>query len=356
MLFGDERRFQIGPEFTVSTVLAEPNPLNTNAEVLLGARYRFLSFFEVGAGLGPGLTAGVGTPDFRAVAMMAYTPEMKRPPLDRDRDGVPDDTDACPDKPGEPSADPKKNGCPKALPPPPPPPKPAPSDKDKDKDKDGVTDAKDACPAVPGVAQDDPKKNGCPRDTDADGISDADDACPDVAGVKTSDPATNGCPGDTDSDGIADAKDACPKEKGEADADPAKNGCPKTAVRVTDTEIVILQQVQFDTGLAKIKPVSYPLLNEVALALKEHPEILKVEVQGHTDNTGPRELNVRLSQERADAVRKALVDRKIDKARLVAKGYGPDEAIADNGTDEGRKKNRRVEFKITEKDTKGKPQ
>jgi outer membrane protein OmpA-like peptidoglycan-associated protein len=385
MLFGDERRFQIGPEFMVSTVLTHPDPLNTNAEVILAARYRFHSSFEVGAGLGPGITSGVGTPDFRGIVMMAYSPEVKVPPPDRDRDGIADPADACPDTPGKPHADPKKNGCPPPAPLPPPPPKPAPADKDKDKDGvldakdacpsvagvadddpkkngcprdtdgDGIADAVDACPDVKGVAQDDPKKNGCPRDKDSDGIADANDACPDVAGIKSSDPARNGCPGDTDSDGIVDAKDACPDEKGEADADPAKNGCPKAAVRVTATEIVILQQVQFDTGSANIKPISYPLLNDVAQALKEHPEILKIEVQGHTDNTGPRELNVRLSQERAAAVRNALVDRKIERDRLTAKGYGPDEPVEDNGTDAGRRKNRRVQFKIMEKDTKGTP-
>src|SRR5262249_31084534 len=143
---------------------------------------------------------------------------------------------------------------------------------------------------------DDPKKNGCPPDRDQDGVTDAQDACPDVAGIKTSDPATNGCPGDTDGDTIRDDKDACPKEKGAPDPDPRQNGCPK-AVRVTDSEIVILQQVQFDTNKATIKPVSGPLLDEVAGVLSEHPEILKVEVQGHTDERGSRALNTKLSQD-----------------------------------------------------------
>jgi outer membrane protein OmpA-like peptidoglycan-associated protein len=77
-----------------------------------------------------------------------------------------------------------------------------------------------------------------------------------------------------------------------------------------------------------------------------------VEVQGHTDNVGSKLSNKLLSQSRADAVRKALVKRGIDKARLVAKGFGQDVPIADNATDAGRQENRRVQFKIVDKQPK----
>jgi outer membrane protein OmpA-like peptidoglycan-associated protein len=228
--------------------------------------------------------------------------------------------------------DPKKNGCP--------PP---------DTDGDGIVDPQDACPTVPGVADPDPKKNGCPPpDTDGDKVPDTSDACPDIPGVATSDPATNGCPPDTDGDGIRDDKDACPLEKGKEDPDPKKNGCP-VAVRVTETEIIILQQVQFDTGKATIRSVSDPLLDEVAGVLKDHPEILKIQVQGHTDIRGGRMFNIKLSQDRSDSVMKALVQRGIAPERLQAKGYGPDVPIGDNKTEEGRQKNRRVQFNILEK-------
>jgi len=76
---------------------------------------------------------------------------------------------------------------------------------------------------------------------------------------------------------------------------------------------------------------------------------LRVEVQGHTDNRGGRQLNVRLSKQRAEAVLAALVTRGIDAGRLTAQGYGPREPIATNATDEGREQNRRVEIKITER-------
>jgi OOP family OmpA-OmpF porin len=370
-LLGEERNVQIGPELTTSVVLADANQRTTNAELLIGARYRFMSFMEAGLGVGPGLTTGVGTPTVRFVGMLAYTPEQKLekpppPPSDRDKDEIIDAKDACPDVKGVASDDPKKNGCP-----PPPPP---------DTDGDGIIDAKDACPAAAGVASDDPKKNGCPPDKDQDDIIDADDACPerkgiasddpkkngcppdkdgdgvfdeddaclDIAGIKTADPATNGCPGDTDKDTIRDDKDACPYERGKPDADPKKNGCP-LSVRVTETEIIILQQVQFDTGRATIKKVSDPLLDEVAGVLSEHPEILAIEVQGHTDNVGSAKFNEKLSGDRATSVMNALIKRGVADERLVAKGYGMAQPIADNKTAAGRAQNRRVQFKIVEK-------
>jgi outer membrane protein OmpA-like peptidoglycan-associated protein len=201
---------------------------------------------------------------------------------------------------------------------------------------------------VAGVPSADPKKHGCPPDTDGDGIVDAQDACPALKGVPSADPKQNGCPPDTDGDGIRDDVDACPHEKGFANPDPAKNGCPKE-VRVTAVEIVILQQIQFDTARATIKPVSNGLLDEVAGVLKDHAEITKVEVQGHTDSVGLKKQNKKLSQDRAESVMKALVTRGIASSRLTAKGYGQEMPIADNKTADGRQKNRRVAFTIVEK-------
>src|SRR5262249_43118281 len=118
---------------------------------------------------------------------------------------------------------------------------------------------------------------------------------------------------------------------------------------------LILEQVQFDTGKATIKKVSDPLLDEVAKVLKDHPELLKIEVQGHTDDRGLKAQNKILSQNRADAVMKALVKRGIAAGRLVAKGYGQAAPPDTNTTDAGRQKNRRVQFNIVEKQPKGKP-
>ncbi len=366
----EDRHLQLGVEASGAATFKGSQKYNTNAEILGSIRYRIVDDVELGLGAGPGVTSGIGTPDFRAIAMLAYTPEQKR---DRDRDGILDKDDACPDEPGVASEDPKKNGCPvppdrdgdgitdkdDACPDEPgvadPDPEKNGCPKPQDRDGDKILDKDDACPDEPGVASEDPKKNGCPlKDRDGDGIVDDEDACPDVKGVKTSDPKTNGCPPDTDGDGITDDVDACPNEKGVRDPDPKKNGCPK-AVRVTDKEIVILEQVQFDTGKATIKRASDELLDQVASALREHPEILRVEVQGHTDSQGAAAFNKQLSQKRAAAVQQALVSRGIEGQRLSAKGYGPDMPIADNTSVAGRQQNRRVQFKILEKRPKEMP-
>jgi outer membrane protein OmpA-like peptidoglycan-associated protein len=318
-----DKMLQIGPEVYGTTVMVGPNRFSrstTNVEGILGLRAR-LAAFVLGAGAGPGFTHGMGTPALRVLLSVAYAPEPAPPA------------------------------------PPPPPPKPLKPRKPADRDHDGIPDKNDACPDEPGVASDDPAKNGCPPpppDRDGDGIADADDACPDVKGVANSDPKENGCPPDTDGDGIRDDVDACPNEKGPPDSDPQKNGCPK-AVRVTQGEIIILEQVQFKTGSAVILPVSDDLLRQVAGVLVEHPEIVKLEVQGHTDSRGGKAYNRKLSQKRAASVMKWLVTfGQIDGGRLSAHGYGPDQPIADNATPEGRQKNRRVQFKIIEKSNRDK--
>ncbi|APR77214.1 outer membrane protein OmpA [Minicystis rosea] len=361
--------FQVGPEVRGTVSFADPQKRTTDAEVMGAARYRFKRDFVVGFGAAVGLAPGAGTPDFRAVASFSYTPDIgpeAGPVVDRDHDGILDTVDACPDEPGVASPDPQKNGCPVI------------SDRDgdgiadaedacpdaagvrdvvpkingcpPDRDNDEIPDAVDACPDQLGVPDADPKKNGCPApaDRDHDGIPDELDACPDVAGVASPDPKKNGCPGDRDGDGINDDKDACPDEKGAPDPDPAKNGCPRD-VRVTEGQIVILQQVEFDTDKATIRKVSNPLLDTVANVMREHPEILKIEVGGHTDNRGAAERNMTLSQQRAESVVAALVKRGIDKGRLTANGYGPTRPIMANLTTMGRQKNRRVEFRILER-------
>ena len=336
-------------DFTVNT--------GTHAELLGGVQYRFVEDFVVGAAAGPGLTTSVGTPVFRGLLRLGYDPPPAEPVVDRDGDGIADGIDACPDTPGVASDDPDKHGC------------PADTDGDgildeddacvdvpgvanadatkngcpPDTDGDGILDRDDACVDVPGVANADPTKNGCPADTDGDGILDKDDACVNVPGSANADPAKNGCP-DTDGDGIVDGKDACPDNPGAANADPTKHGCPK--VVMTEKEIVILERIEFETGKAVIRPVSDDIVNQVAKVMKDYPDILSLEVQGHTDNVGSPIHNKILSNGRAKAVKAALIARGIESSRLVAKGFGQDKPIASNTSDVGRQKNRRVQFII----------
>ena len=101
--------------------------------------------------------------------------------------------------------------------------------------------------------------------------------------------------------------------------------------------------INFDTGKATIKPDSDKTLDDAAAALKAAPN-LKVEVGGHTDNVGTPQANEKLSADRAQAVMAALVKRGVAANRLTAKGYGQSSPVADNRTEDGRAKNRRVEL------------
>ena len=361
-----QNKLVIGPEIYASSVFTDSDSFfktrGTPAEWLFGAHYDVLKDIRAGAGIGGGLTRGYGAPQLRALFSIEYVPAYEKP--DRDKDGIPDIEDACPDVPGVRDPDPKKNGCP----PPPPdsdgdgildsddacPQDPGPRTADPktngcpDRDKDGIPDKVDACPDVPGMPDQDPKKNGCPPDRDGDGVPDADDACPDVPGVKDADPKKNGCPPDRDADGVLDVDDACPDVPGPRDPDPKKNGCP--LVVVTEKEIKILQQVKFKFDSAEILKESDTILDAVKAVLDARAEIKKVRVEGHTDNVGRPEYNKALSEKRAASVMKWLTDHGIKKERLVAQGFGQEQPIDSNDTDAGRANNRRVAFTILDRD------
>ena len=102
--------------------------------------------------------------------------------------------------------------------------------------------------------------------------------------------------------------------------------------------------IHFDTGKAAILPDSEQCLTEVAKLLKKNPS-WKMQVEGHTDNAGAKEANLKLSQARADAVRAWLVSQGVESARLIAKGFGDTKPVANNTNDEGRAKNRRVDLR-----------
>ena len=153
---------------------------------------------------------------------------------------------------------------------------------------------------------------------------------------------------DRDGDGIADDVDACADEPGLPGDDVARHGCPALAEQRAD-RIELHESVLFEVGKDRILPESDPLLGEVARILREHPEIAKVTVEGHTDASGDRAKNLALSQRRAEVVKRWLIDRgEIDPSRVAAKGHGPDRPIASNRTAEGKAKNRRVEVRIAE--------
>ena len=120
-------------------------------------------------------------------------------------------------------------------------------------------------------------------------------------------------------------------------------------VSVKDNKIEITEQIQFDQNKATIKAESNALLDEIAKTIKDHDKIKKVSVEGHTSSEGEAGANMKLSQDRAAAVQKALVERGIDVKRLTSKGFGVTKPIGDNATPVGRVANRRVEFTILDK-------
>lgn len=235
---------------------------------------------------------------------------------DKDDDGVADAVDKCPDVPGEA----RYRGCP--IP---------------DSDHDGVIDEEDKCPEIAGIA----KYNGCPvPDTDGDGLNDEVDMCPDKAGPKD----FNGCPvPDTDGDGVNDKEDKCPTVAGSI----TNHGCPDIKKEIVERVNYAAKKIFFAPGSDKILPSSYSALNSVATILKTDTS-LKLAVEGHTDNVGKPASNLILSQKRAEAVQRYLVQKGLDANRLEAKGYGQEKPVDDNSTPEGKAANRRVELKLSQ--------
>jgi OOP family OmpA-OmpF porin len=134
-------------------------------------------------------------------------------------------------------------------------------------------------------------------------------------------------------------------------ADPKANGCP-ALVRVRENEIVLLGEVRFRILASDPAPLdkrSEALLGEVRDVLAQHPEMVKVEVQAHTDSTGKADYNLKLSTARAESVRRWLIDHGVAGERLVAKGYDGERPIADNKTVAGRNQNKRVQIVVLEK-------
>ncbi|HFB99654.1 MAG TPA: OmpA family protein [Phaeodactylibacter sp.] len=232
---------------------------------------------------------------------------------DADADGIADADDKCPELAGSIAA----NGCP------------------DDADGDGIADASDDCPHLKGSI------NGCP-DMDKDGIADKYDNCPEVAGLNS----MNGCP-DTDGDGIADRYDNCPEVAGVA----FNKGCPDALVSkgtdeyipASSTYTYLVEDVYFRNTRAKISDSEIQKLNEVARVMQENPNY-NLKIKGHTDDTGDTALNDHLSMRRARRCYKYLAAQGIALSRMSFEGYGATEPKYDNTTEEGKKKNRRVEF------------
>ncbi|MFI5371121.1 MAG: OmpA family protein, partial [Candidatus Eisenbacteria bacterium] len=250
-------------------------------------------------------------------------------PIDSDRDSVYDGLDQCPNTPIGAKVD--KKGCP------------------LDADGDGVPDGIDACPDTPKGATVDAK--GCPSDADGDGVLDGIDQCPNTPkGAKVD---AKGCPVDSDGDGVLDGLDKCPDTPKGLKVD--VNGCPVEMIEreteLLDTGMIRLNNVNFETGKDSILADSYGTLDAVGALLAKWPQ-LKMEIGGHTDNTGSATTNTKLSKARAQAVDNYILAHhpELQAGQYTVKGYGSSKPIATNKTPEGKAQNRRVEFKVLNKD------
>lgn len=262
---------------------------------------------------------------------------------DIDFDGIKDKDDSCPDVAG-----PVENkGCPWG-----------------DADNDGLTDNLDKCPTEFGPTE----NKGCPwTDKDGDKVLDKDDKCPEVVGAIEN----KGCPwGDEDKDGVTDNLDNCPTVFGEKD----NKGCPYTdkdgdkvldkddkcpeiagtiensGCPVIDTKIIkklneYSKSVLFDSGKATIKTDSYLTLDAMSEIMKEY-EATNFSIEGHTDNVGKPDGNLKLSADRALAIKNYLISKGINENRLKSEGFGASKPIASNQTSAGKSINRRVEIKV----------
>lgn len=240
------------------------------------------------------------------------------PAGDEDGDGVTDDVDLCPGRQGV--AD--YQGCP--VP---------------DSDNDSVLDLDDECPTEPGMVD----YHGCPMiDSDNDGILDREDRCADVPGTTEH----QGCPPpDEDGDGIIGSADQCPEASETVNGFEDTDGCPDELPKEVSTFTGVIAGISFSSGTSEIRSTSKPKLDKAVEILTEYPA-LRMEISGHTDNRGSDAVNLKLSAERAEAVRAYMIEKGVAGGRLQSRGAGAAEPIASNDTSKGRAENRRIEFKL----------
>ena len=287
-----------------------------------------------------------GIPDYRDNCPNEKGPKRTMGCPDRDKDGVANKDDKCPDIPGT------IEGCPE-------------EEKEEmeaetevetetevttptpaiaDADGDGVPDANDDCPTEAGTLA----TRGCP-DSDGDGVANKDDLCPTENGVA----ALNGCP-DADGDGVANNNDNCPNTAGlaqfngcpDSDNDGVANpndkcpdtpgsinnfGCPEIGQEEKDALALATRAIRFETGKAALKTCSFAVLDKIASILNRYPNY-NVSIAGHTDSVGNSDNNRLLSEERAKACFNYLLSKGFDSSRMSFIGYGETQPISSNST------------------------
>ncbi len=281
--------------------------------------------------------------------------EKKKKPNDKDKDGIIDEEDDCPEVYGLKEL----NGCPEEMAEKVEQPTGPDFDKDgildvndicpyefgyakyqgcNDSDNDGIWDHADVCPSLPGKIE----NHGCPVeiqgiDSDDDGIMDRYDQCIYIKGLVE----FNGCP-DTDGDGISDLQDDCPYVKGVQH----KKGCPESPKMIFSEptqERLSIENVEFDTDKYIIKSNYFEMLDRVAGLLEADPNY-KLVIEGHTDNEGSATYNIQLSKNRSNAIRKYLIARGAPDTSITMHHFGENRPKSENASAYGKARNRRAEL------------
>lgn len=330
---GLSARSQVALEAFGLVALAANESGGYPAEWLLSGRYAFKDFLGL-LGVGTGLSGGYGAPELRVLASLTWSPVPVLPPSDRDGDGIIDAQDGCPDKPENVNGVDDTDGCPDVL----------------DRDHDGLADDQDQCPTEPEDRDGFQDDDGCPDpDNDSDTIPDHLDNCPNEAedfdGVADED----GCPElDFDGDGISDEKDQCPLQAEVINGVKDTDGCPdegEQLVEVTETTVELKGIVFFGIGSDVLFKRAFAVLDQLAAVLTNHQD-MKIRVEGYADAEGSAARNLRLSKQRAEAVRKYLMTHGIEGDRIEAEGLGETHFRAGNKDARGRSLNRRVVIRV----------
>ena len=328
------------------------SPLETG----VSARYNIVAGHAVTAGAALGITGGAGTPLLRAFIAYSFT----WPTLDKDKDGVDDENDGCPDRAEDVDGHDDDDGCP--------------GDDESgeevvDPDDDGILHPQDLCPEDPEDKDGFEDGDGCPDlDHDGDGVAQDIDRCPAVPEDRDGFEDGDGCPDDdNDGDGFKDADDKCKNTAEVRNGFEDDDGCPDIAPTAPTTttpaptdkpepppfmtepgKIDLPQRIYFTTGGDALTPEGKRLLDQVMKTMKDNPDI-RVEIQGHTDGQGDNTANDKLALRRAQAVADHLVQNGINRPRLLIAILGMAEPLAPNDTLRGRALNRRVEFRVIQR-------
>jgi len=255
-------------------------------------------------------------------------------PGDRDRDGLLDGDDRCPNEPEDLDGFEDADGCP-----------------DPDDDRDGVLDGCDRCPRVAEDADSFEDLDGCPDpDNDQDGVLDDADRCPNLAEDVDAFEDEDGCPDpDNDQDTILDAADRCPNEaetrNGHQDDDGCPDVVPPPARTETEQQLEQLgQRIQFAQNGTRVLPASRAALRAVIALLRAHPELTRVVVEAHASSEGSSEHNMTLSRQRGQTVVDALIAGGIAQSRVGARSFGGGRPDVGGTTEEELAADRRVVF------------